>query len=160
MTDSNYFHELSILAENLIRLTENSSGEATQLCVTQGDKIYILGDLTEREGKYKLLMYESLIEIDELNPYKHLSGEYNSFKEIEEVIEATDGLVLIGDKMVGLFPAIDSNNYRSVCGLHCVQVGKIVYPLLGPDEEINPIKYEYIPWHCIRGRCAKRNLFI
>jgi cytochrome c biogenesis protein CcdA len=68
--------------------------------------------------------------------------------------------LLIGDKMVGLFPAIDSNNYRSVCRLHCVQVGKIVYPLLSPDEEINPIKYEYIPWHCIRGRCAKRNLFI
>ena len=137
MDDLQHFHELADLEER-VRLIERVSSEATQLVVTSGDERYIVGDLTQREGTYRLSMNEHTYSGRKKvpNPHQGFAGEYDSFEDIEESIEAAKGLWLLGNKLIGITIGVVAYNAGRAGGPQFANVGKIVHPLLKPDEEI------------------------
>jgi hypothetical protein len=126
--------QLSLLADH-IKAIEGSSKKATQATFMVGDALYLLGALDRREGTYHLVMYKGyqFFGKETENPFRSLSGEFDSFGELEKAVNSTQGpryVKLDGDRVRGFIPSINSPNTQGSDGKLFIPCGEIAYPRL------------------------------
>jgi len=129
---------------NLIRTIEKESGKVTQLIAQVGDERYLVGDLTQRQGRYQIEMDKTYVHHGGLGsgpcsvPNQELAGEYDSFDAIKEAIKRTPKFDLKGIKE-SVFVLQLSYGKPRFDGDYYV-VGRVITPLLQEDEQVKPVK--------------------
>ena len=123
--------------ERVIRQIEVTTGKATQLVAVVGDQRYVLGSLVRRAGPYRLVMndtYQDVHQGEVKNPFVHLTGDFLSFVELGAAVESSGRLKLVGSLELGYSVCLPSVNIGRAGGQQYGRAGKIIYPLLKPDE--------------------------
>ena len=123
---------------DMIRAIEAESGVATHIIVTNGQKRYLVGDLTERQGPYEVVLEKRYYPgpKEEPVPHQEIAGEYDSLDELREAVSDA-GFILIREEPYGctIDKYVKNGGYTGESSL--TTVGKIIYPLLGEDEAVN-----------------------